>query len=73
MKVHVTPELEARLTHSALQQGRNRDELVQEARTLFRRRGALRRGRKARRRMVRTGEYLTHEQVGRHLERFLRP
>ena len=29
MEVHFTPELEAKLTHSAAQQGRNPDELVQ--------------------------------------------
>src|SRR5205823_13494589 len=30
MEVHFTPELEAKLTHSAAQQGRNPDELVQD-------------------------------------------
>ena len=30
MEVHFPPELEARLTHSAAQQGRNPDELVRE-------------------------------------------
>jgi hypothetical protein len=30
MQVHFTPELEAKLAHSAAQQGRNPDQLVQE-------------------------------------------
>jgi DNA-directed RNA polymerase specialized sigma24 family protein len=30
MEMHFTPELEARLTHSAAQQGREADELVQD-------------------------------------------
>ena len=30
MEVHFTPELEARLVHSAAQQGRNPDELSQD-------------------------------------------
>ena len=35
MEVHFTPELEAKLTHSAAQQGRNPDELVQDALTRY--------------------------------------
>ncbi len=35
MEVHFTPELEARLTQSAAQQGRNPNELVQEALTQY--------------------------------------
>ena len=35
MEVHFTPELEARLTHSAAQQGRNPDELVQDSLTRY--------------------------------------
>jgi len=35
MEVHFTPELEAKLTDSAAQQGRNPDELVQVALTRY--------------------------------------
>ena len=74
MEVHFTPELEAKLTHSAAQQGRNPDELVQdvigryfeeEARFVE----AVKRGEQA----FEGGEYLTHEQAGERLQRFLRP
>jgi predicted transcriptional regulator len=74
MEVHFTPELEAQLTESAAQQGRKPDELVQEvvARYFEEERRfieAVNRGEEA----FERGEYLTHEQVGRRLERFLRP
>jgi len=74
MEVLFTPELEARLAQSATQQGRNPDELVrpvvaryfdEESRFV----DALNRGEKA----LQQGEYLTHEQAGRRLERFLQP
>jgi predicted transcriptional regulator len=70
--VHVTGELEAKLAHSAAQQGRNPDDLVQdvlasyfeeEARFIE----AVKRGEDA----FERGEYLTHEQVGQRLQRFL--
>jgi hypothetical protein len=35
MEVHFTPELEAKLTHSAAQQGRNPAELVQDVLTRY--------------------------------------
>ena len=72
MEVHFTPELEAKLTNTAAQQGRNPDELAQEileryfeeearfVEAVTRGEGALQRG-----------EYLTHEQVGQRLQRFL--
>jgi predicted transcriptional regulator len=72
MEVHVTGELEAKLAHSAAQQGRNPDDLVQdvlasyfeeEARFIE----AVKRGEDA----FERGEYLTHEQVGQRLQRFL--
>lgn len=74
MEVLVTPELEAKLTHAAVQQGRNPDDLVQEALTRYfeeeaRFVEAVKRGEEA----FERGEYLTHEQVGQRLERFLRP
>jgi predicted transcriptional regulator len=74
MEVHFTPELEAKLTHSAARQGRNPDELVQdvlmryfeeEARFVE----AVKRGEEA----FERGEYLTHDQVGERLKRFLQP
>ena len=73
MEVHFTPELEAKLTQSATQQGRNPDELVQEVVAQYfdeesRFIQAVNRGEEA----LRRGEYLTHEQVGQRLERFLR-
>jgi predicted transcriptional regulator len=74
MEVHFTPELEAKLTQSATEQGRNPDELVQEVVARYfdeesRFIQAVNRGEEA----LRRGEYLTHEQVGQRLERFLRP
>jgi predicted transcriptional regulator len=72
MEVHVTGELEAKLAQSAAQQGRNPDDLVQdvlasyfeeEARFIE----AVKRGEDA----FERGDYLTHEQVGQRLQRFL--
>jgi predicted transcriptional regulator len=72
MEVHFTPEQEAKLAQSAAQQGRNPDELVRQvvARyfdedSLFV--DAVRRGEQS----LERGEYLTHEQVGHRLQRFL--
>jgi predicted transcriptional regulator len=74
MELHLTAELEAKLTKSAARQGRNPDELVQdvvaryleeEARFVE----AVKLGEDA----LQRGEYLTHEQVGERLQRFLRP
>jgi predicted transcriptional regulator len=69
MEVHFSPELEAKLTHSAAQQGRRPDELVQDAVSRFfdeeaRFVEAVKRGEDA----LRHGEYLTHEQVGARLQ-----
>ena len=74
MEVRITPELEARLTHSAAQQGRQADELVQDVLTRYfeeeaRFVEAVKRGEDA----LQRGEYLSHEQVGQRLERFLQP
>ena len=72
MEVHVTGDLEAKLTRSAARQGRNPDDLVQdvltghfeeEARFIE----AVNRGEDA----FERGEYLTHEQAGQRLQRFL--
>jgi predicted transcriptional regulator len=74
MEVHFPPELEAKLVHSAAQQGRNPDELLQDAVTRDFEEEArfvesVKRGEDA----LQRGEYLTHEQMGQRLERFLRP
>ena len=74
MEVHVTGELEAKLTHSAARQGRNPDDLVQDVLTSYfeeeaRFIEAVKRGEDA----FERGEYLTHEQVGQRLQRFLQP
>jgi predicted transcriptional regulator len=74
MEVHFTPEQEARLAQSAAQQGRNPDELVRQVVARYfdeesRFVDAVRRGEEA----LQRGEYLTHEQVGQRLGRFLQP
>jgi predicted transcriptional regulator len=74
MEVHFTPEQEAKLAQSAAQQGRKPDELVQQVVARYfdeesRFVDAVRRGEEG----LRRGEYLTHEQVGQRLERFLQP
>jgi predicted transcriptional regulator len=74
MDVHFTPELEARLAQSAAEQGRDPDELVQEILMRYfdeeaRFVAAVERGEEA----LERGDYLTHEQVGQHLGRFLGP
>ena len=74
MEVEFTPEQEARLARSAAQQGRNPDELVQQVVARYfdeesRFTDAVNRGERA----LMNGEYLTHEQVGQRLERFLQP
>ena len=72
MEVRVNGELEANLTHSAAQQGRNPDDLVQDVPTSYfeeeaRFIEAVKRGEDA----LQRGEYLAHEQVGQRLQRFL--
>lgn len=74
MEVHFTPEIEAKLTHAAAQQGRDPDDLVQDVLTRYfeeeaRFVEAVKRGEAA----LQDGEYLTHEQVGERLQRFLQP
>jgi|HubBroStandDraft_1064217.scaffolds.fasta_scaffold862426_1 predicted transcriptional regulator len=73
MELHLTGELEAKLTHSAAQQGRNPDELVQDVLTRYleeeaRFIEAVKHGEDA----LERGEYLTHEQVGERLDRLIR-
>jgi predicted transcriptional regulator len=72
MEVHVTGELEAKLANSAAQQGCSPDKLVEDALTRYfeeqdRFVAAVKRGEEA----LDRGAYLTHEQVGQRLQRFL--
>jgi predicted transcriptional regulator len=72
MEIHFTPEIAAKLTLSAAQKGRNPDEFVQDVLTQYlddeaRFVEAVKRGEDA----LQRGDYLTHEQVGRRLQRFL--
>jgi predicted transcriptional regulator len=74
MEVHFTPEQEARLAQAAARQGRDPDELVRQVVARYfdeenRFVDAVTRGEEA----LKRGEYLTHEEVGRRLERFLQP
>jgi predicted transcriptional regulator len=74
MEVPFTPEQEALLAQSAAQQGRNPGELVQQVMARYideesRFVDAVRRGEDA----LERGDYLTHEQVGHRLGRFLQP
>ena len=74
MEVHLTPEIEAKLAHVAAQQGRKPTEVVEEVLSQYfeeeaRFAEAVERGEQA----LERGEYLTHEQVGQRLQRFLRP
>ncbi|HVW86691.1 MAG TPA: hypothetical protein VHB50_18525 [Bryobacteraceae bacterium] len=73
VEVHFTPYIEAKLARCAEQSGRNPDEVVQaviaryfaeEARFVE----SVTLGEDA----LQRGEYLTHEQVGQRLDRFLR-
>jgi predicted transcriptional regulator len=72
MEVHVTGELEAKLANSAARQGRNPADLVQDVLASYfeeeaRFVDAIKRGEDA----LQRGEYLTQEQVGQRLQRFL--
>jgi predicted transcriptional regulator len=71
MEVYVTPELEAKLAHSAAQQGRNTNELVQVALTrYFEQEARFLDAVKLGTDQLQKGEYLTHEQVGKRLQRY---
>jgi predicted transcriptional regulator len=72
MEVSFTPELEEKLTQSAARVGRRPDDLVQEVLARYfeeeaRFIEAVTLGEDA----LERGEFLTHEQVGKRLERFL--
>jgi predicted transcriptional regulator len=72
MEVHFPPEVEAKLARSAAELGSKPDELVQAVVTRYfegeaRFVEAVARGKEA----LNRGEYLSHEQVGHRLQRFL--
>ena len=72
MEVHFSPDLEARLMQRATQRGRNLDEFLQNVIAHYlddedRFIEAVTGGEDA----LERGEYLTHEQVGERLRRFL--
>jgi predicted transcriptional regulator len=72
MELHVTGKLEAKLTHSAAQRGSSLDEVVQDVLTRHfeeedRFVEAVTRGEDA----LERGQFLSHEQVGERLGRFL--
>ena len=74
MEVQFTPEIEARLAERAARQSLNPDEVVRDvvARYLQQEDSfieAVKRGEAA----LEHGEFLTHEQVGTRLRRFLEP
>jgi len=74
MEVHFDPDLQAKITQRAIQQGRNPDEVVQDVVARYleeedRFVEAVKRGEAA----LERGEFLTHEQVGERLRHFLQP
>lgn len=74
MEVHFTPDLQSKFTQLANQQGRKLDETVQDVVARYfeeenRFLEAVKRGEAA----LERGEFLTHEQVGDRLRRFLQP
>ena len=74
MEVHFNPDLQARLTQRANQQGRNPDEVVQDVVAQYfeeedRFVEAVKRGEAA----LERGDFLTHERMGERLRRFLQP
>jgi predicted transcriptional regulator len=74
MEVHFNPDLQAKLTQRATQQGRKLDETVQDVVARYfeeedRFIEAVKRGEAA----LERGEFLTHQQVGDRLRRFLQP
>lgn len=74
MEVHFNSDLQEKLTQRATQQGRKLDETVQDVVARYfeeedRFVEAVKRGEAA----LERGEFLTHEQVGDRLRRFLQP
>jgi predicted transcriptional regulator len=74
MEVHFNPDLQARLMQRATQEGINPNEVVQDVVARYfeeedRFVEAVKRGEAA----LERGDFLTHEQVGERLRRFLQP
>ncbi len=74
MEVHFNPDLQARIAERAARQGRDLDETVQDVVARYfeeedRFIEAVKRGEAA----LERGEFLTHEQMGNRLRRFLQP
>lgn len=74
MEVQFTPDLQARLAQRAAEKGLNPTEVVQDVVSRYfeeedRFVEAVKRGEAA----LERGEFLTHEQVGERLRRFLQP
>lgn len=74
MEVHFKPDVKARLAERASQQGRNLEETVQDVVARYfeeedRFLEAVQRGEAA----LARGDFLTHDQVGDRLRRFLQP
>jgi len=74
MEVHFSLDLQARLTERAAKQGRDPDEVVQDVVERYfaeedRFAEAVKRGEAA----LERGDFLSHEQVGDRLRRFLQP
>ena len=74
MEVHFPPDVQARLAERAAQQGRKLDETVRDVVARYfeeedRFVEAVKRGEAA----LEQGDFLTHEQVGDRLRRFLQP
>ena len=74
MEVHFNPELQARLTQRATQQGLNHDEVVQDVVARYFAEEdhfveAVKRSEAA----LERSEFPTHEQMGDRLRRFLQP
>jgi predicted transcriptional regulator len=74
MEVHLTPEQQHQLAELATQRGRDADTLAQEAISRYlaeeaRFIEAVKLGEEA----LQRGEYLTHEQVGKRLDRLFEP
>jgi len=74
MEVHFDPDLQARLAERATQEGRLPNEVVKDVVARYfeeedRFIEAVKRGEAA----LERGEFLTHEQVGARLRRFLEP
>jgi predicted transcriptional regulator len=74
MEVQFTPDVQARLKQRATQENMNPDKVVRDVVARYfqeedRFVDAVKRGEAA----LKRGEFLTHEQVGDHLRRFLKP